>query len=562
MPSVPSGWLSVLRVLAASFAVSLAVFLLGETVLRVAGVGWSGRFFLDNPDGTTVTNPRFGRLFYPEELLRGAYPAKFATRKPEGVFRVFVLGESAVAGTPEPAFSLTRALQVLLQQACPDETFEVINVGVTAMNSHAARLIAHEMVRYEPDAVIVYLGNNEVVGPFGPGSILGGGTTPNVLVRPILWFRSTRIGQIIQSMADGIQRSRRPDIWRGMDMFAESTVAQDADSLCLAYENFAANLRDIASILREKRVPTLLCSVASNLVDCPPLGPGAAASLDSAHHVFEQARRKLSSGDRSGAMELFRAARDKDTLRFRADSRINDTVRQIASESGCDFADLEKTVGDMQSERFPEEHPLFFEHVHFTFEGNTLVASVMAQWLAVVWSPQLKCLSRSGLFTSVSTGAIGDQLGYSAFSRGSSIAAIRDMLHKAPFDRQSGNEGRIRYWEQQLEAIGKIMTPDYLREWTDKLGELSARNPGDGSLAFWHGRHLEKTGDLPAAADAYERSLAVLPGNSVAWSKLGDLRAKLGDGEGAVAAYREALKIFPANPVVKKKLAALPTGAN
>ena len=562
MPSVPSGWLSVLRVLAASVAVSLVVFLLGETVLRVAGIGWSSRFFVENSDGTTVTNPRFGRLFYPEELLRGAYPAKFATRKSEGVFRVFVLGESAIAGTPEPAFSLTRALQVLLQQACPDETFEVINAGVTAMNSHAVRLIARELVRYEPDAVIVYLGNNEVVGPFGPGSILGGGTTPNALVRPLLWFRSTRLGQLIQSMADSFQRSRRPDIWRGMDMFAESTVAQDADSLELAYENFAANLRDIASILREKRVPTLLCSVASNLLDCPPLGPGDVASLGSAHHVFEQARRKFAEGDRSGAMELFRAARDKDTLRFRADSRINDTVRQIASESGCDFADMEKTVGDIQRERFPEEYPLFFEHVHFTFEGNAFVASVMAQWLAVVWSPQLECLSRPGLLNSVSTGAIGDQLGYSAFARGNSVAAILDVLRNPPFISQPGNDERIRFWEEQLEGIEKTMTPDYLGKWTAELGELSARNPGDGPLAFWHGRHLEKTGDLPAAADAYERSLAVLPGNPVAWSKLGDLRAKLGDGKGAAAAYREALKIFPANPAVKKKLAALPTGAN
>jgi tetratricopeptide (TPR) repeat protein len=430
------------------------------------------------------------------------------------------------------------------------------------MNSHAVRLIAHELVRYEPDAVIVYMGNNEVVGPFGPGSILGGGTTPNGLVRPLLWLRSTRVGQLVQAMADRIQRSHRPEIWRGMDMFAESTVAQDADSLELAYENFAANLRDIASILREKRVPTLLCSVASNLLDCPPLGPGEVALPGSAHHLFEQARRKFAEGDRLGAMELFRAARDKDTLRFRADSRINDTVRQIASESGCDFADMEKTVGDMQSERFPEEYPLFFEHVHFTFEGNAFVASVMAQWLAVVWSPQLECLSRPGLFTSVSTGAIGDQLGYSAFARGNSVAAILDMLRSPPFDGQPGNDERIRFWEEQLEGIEKTMTPDYLGEWTAKLRELSARNPGDGSLAFWHGRHLEKTGDLSAAADAYERSLAVLPGNSVAWSKLGDLRAKLGDGEGVAAAYREALKIFPANPAVKKKLAALPTGAN
>jgi len=38
---------------------------------------------------------------------------------------------------------------------------------MTAVNSHALRLMAQEAVDYQGDLWIVYAGNNEMVGPFG-----------------------------------------------------------------------------------------------------------------------------------------------------------------------------------------------------------------------------------------------------------------------------------------------------------------------------------------------------------------------------------------------------------
>jgi lysophospholipase L1-like esterase len=555
MPSAPPSRRFWKSTFVAVVAATCGFFLLFEFALRVAGFGWSTRFFLDGQDGYTVTNPRFGRLFYPEELLRGAYPFKFSTRKAPGTLRVFVLGESAIAGTPEPSFSVTRVLEVLLRRACPDEKFEVINAGVTALNSHAVRLIARELVRYEPDAVIVYLGNNEVVGPFGPGSVLGSAAVPNSVVRPLVWLRSTRLGQQFQFLADQIQRSRRPEIWQGMDMFAQATVAPDDESLEIVYRNFAGNLHEIASHLRENGVPTLLCSVASNLTGCPPLGRSDAAQI-----AYAQAQRLRSANRVSDAAVLFRKARDQDPLRFRADSRLNSIVREVAEQTGCDFADIEQAVANEQMGSPRDKIPLFFEHVHFTFEGNIFFASILAGWLSAEWSPRLECLAQPALLSPANAAEIGEELGYSVLARGYSIGSILEMLRKPPFTTQPGNEARMRYWEEQLRAIEKEMTPEYVAAWTEKIRGMVASRPNDGPLAYWLGRHLEESHDFAGAAAAFESSLTALPGNPVAWWKLGDTKSKLGDAASAASAYEEVLRIFPAHLAARRKLSELREG--
>ena len=57
-------------------------------------------------------------------------------RKPAGAFRIFVLGESAAMGDPEPAFGPARYLEMLLRDKYPDADFEIENVAFTAINSH------------------------------------------------------------------------------------------------------------------------------------------------------------------------------------------------------------------------------------------------------------------------------------------------------------------------------------------------------------------------------------------------------------------------------------------
>lgn len=82
-----------------------------------------------------------------------------------------MLGSSAAYGDPEPAYGFCRQLEVLLNEHAAGTSFEVVNAAVTAMNSHVARRITKDRAVHEPDLFIVFMGNNEVIGPYGPPTL-------------------------------------------------------------------------------------------------------------------------------------------------------------------------------------------------------------------------------------------------------------------------------------------------------------------------------------------------------------------------------------------------------
>lgn len=528
-----------------------------EGGLRLLGVGYEPTFFLDREDGHTVINHRFGRLFYPEELVRGAYPARFRTSKDAGVFRIFVLGESAAAGYPDPAFSASRILGARLERACPGKSFEVINTGVTALNSHAIRLIGREVTRYQPDAVIVYMGNNEVVGPFGPSSVAESGTLPVPVARALIAFRSTRTGQWLQSLADTFNRARRPPSWGGMEMFEKAQVAPDDPARAVTYRNFATNLAEIVSGFKARGVPVILCTIASNLSDCPPLGSLGSSQQNEAESTYIRGQRSLADRNFGQAQSFFRQARDADLLRFRADSSINNIIRDVAVAHGCPLVEAEEKFAAAQIMRAETDEPLFYEHVHFTFAGNLLLSDLWLEALSSVFGERMPCLAEVELGWADNRVALADALGYSYLARGHSIGTILGMLERPPFVGQSGHEARLSYWRAELREIEEQLTPEQLTETTERLQRLSHRKPADGPIAYWLGRHHEDRGHFELATAAYEQSLAALPNNPVVWLHLGDVYRRRGQLAEARKAYEEVARIFPADPISKRRIAEL-----
>ena len=87
----------------------------------------------------------------------------------------------------------------MLENEYPHTDFEVINVAMTAINSHAVYQIAKSCARFEPDLMVVYLGNNEVVGPYGAGTIFSP-LSPNLAM--------IRANAAISSMKTGPLRFR------------------------------------------------------------------------------------------------------------------------------------------------------------------------------------------------------------------------------------------------------------------------------------------------------------------------------------------------------------------
>ena len=163
------------------------VLLVGlEVCLRLGGYGYDPNFFKRIKIGGEdwfVQNDNFSLRFFPPETARNPGPIRMAAHKAPGTFRIFILVESAAMGDPEPAFGAYRYLEMLLREKYPEIKFEIINIAFTAINSHVILPIARECAKHEGDLWIVYMGNNEMVGPFGAATIFGAKAPPLGFVR-------------------------------------------------------------------------------------------------------------------------------------------------------------------------------------------------------------------------------------------------------------------------------------------------------------------------------------------------------------------------------------------
>jgi len=393
-------------------AVLMPMLLVGaiEGVLRVLDVGF--------PTDATVPCTLKGRAascynlffpapFFPPGMIKTPQAYAIPADKPAGTYRIFVLGESAAMGDPDPAYAFSRYLEVMLRKRYPSANFEVVNTGSVAVNSHVLLPLARGLVKQRPDLFIIYSGNNEVVGPYGPGTALTSSGMRLPVIRTSIFFRSTRVGQLLTKL--GAQRKE----WGGMEMFLDKQVRASSPLMKYTYANFEANLRDTIAVARASGARVIVSTVATNLKDCAPfasmhregLSPEdlrswnalmqrgtelenarsydealkayqAAEKIDDryAELQFRMARSSRVLGDYAGAREHFRRSRDFDTLRFRADSTMNEINRTAASSAaGAELVDADE-VFSKQSANGIIGSDLVYEHVHMTPLGNYLLA--------------------------------------------------------------------------------------------------------------------------------------------------------------------------------------------
>src|SRR6185369_16568722 len=169
-----------------------------ELVLRLAGFGYPTAFLLkssNHGEPTFVQNDQFGWRFFGPRAARVPEASSIPRAKPPGTIRIFVFGESAAFGDPQPRFGLPRMLEALLELRHPDKKFEVVNAAMTGINSHVILPLARDCEKAGADVWVIYMGNNEVVGPFGAGTVFGSQTLPRPLIRAGLALKTTRTGQ-------------------------------------------------------------------------------------------------------------------------------------------------------------------------------------------------------------------------------------------------------------------------------------------------------------------------------------------------------------------------------
>lgn len=554
----------------------------GELVLRAAGVGEDLSFVRRDGD-RWVDNPRFGRLFFPPQLSRASLPFSVPRERRAGSLRVVVLGGSAAMGIPEPAFGPTHQLRLLLEDAYPGRDVEVINTAITAINSHVVVRIANDILRLEPDLLVLYLGNNEVVGPYGAGTVLAP-LSDNV--RWIRWgiaWRATRWGQLLTRAAPDAA-SDLPASWRGMEMFVRNRVHVSDPQLEAVRANYRTNLRDLFAMAADHDLPVVVGTVGVSLRHCGPFASMHAPGLSAADSVqfdrawgqalaaadsgdwlaaltrageaeaidptwaglpFQRARWYDAAGDAVAAAADYARARDLDALRFRHDRWLDAILREeVASAPGrVVLADVAAALAERAAQGIPGRES-FLEHVHFSPRGGFVVASTLAEGVGAVvggtpaprpWPEQAR------------------RMAYSPWEARELYGQLLGMLSRPPFPAQPDHSEQLAWWKAALARADSALA----RTDPTALVDLhrDAASQGHWLPRFRYGRALYRVGRDPVASATVLRGIVEdLPHFPAARNELAEVLAAQGQLEAALAQLEASLRIEPFQPSARNNL--------
>jgi Cytochrome c biogenesis factor len=368
---------------AITLALPLLLLLAAEGILRVAWPGGRLPLFVASSAGPSyiVTNPRVAeRWFASEQNPPTPIPEPFQRVKSARAFRVFTLGESTTAGFPYPHNgTFSRVLHDALQDVLPQDSVEVINLGIPATNSFALVDEVTEILGQHPDAIVIYVGHNEYYGALGVGSTERGIGSPALVRASLALQRHSRLALAIR---DGIAAFRR--MIHGGKSAAESpsfmeTLARDQEIPIggklykRGIDQLEQNLDIVLGRFAAAGVPVFIGSLASNLRDQAPFVAATNTRRGGADSVFGAARAALAGGDTARARDLFVRARDLDVVRFRAPTALNDVVRQAAKQSSATYVGIAEAFAAASPGGIPGSN-LFLEHVHPNEAGTLLIA--------------------------------------------------------------------------------------------------------------------------------------------------------------------------------------------
>ena len=553
--SIPSWRLWIFRIIAVAVMPAL-MLLFAELALRITGYGYPTCATVkcqSNNKDAYCSNFRFGWQFWPRNIAREFGTFVFPANKSENTYRVFIIGGSAALGTPEPIFSFSRFLQVMLREKYPGINFEVINTAITAVNSHVVLPIAKDCSRHKPDLFIIYLGNNEVIGPYGPGTIFATFSGSMSFIRFDKAFKTTKLGQLLTNLLSKRTGKNIPQAWGGSKMFMKNLIRAGDPRLQTVYNHYQKNLEDIRDAARKSGAKVIFCTVGTNLKDCQPFASLHRADLtdeqksnweeiyqkaidyetgdnycealkyflkaseidDSyAELQFRTGRCYWNLADYNKAKQHYLSARQLDTLRLRADAQINQTVCDVVNQSESEdvyLVDSARALEDGSPNGITDEK-LFYEHVHLNFNGNYLLAKTVFQQVEKIL-PDWVTRNKSDKQPVLSQRQCAEYLAYTDWNRYKiTHYMLNSFLKDAPFTSQLGNKKLQERMEKKVEQLEIYLTSESLKKSAARYRKAIDKTPNDIGLRTRYATLLTKElKDSWNAAEQYRRLLDIVP---------------------------------------------------
>lgn len=422
-----AGWRRIAFPLGA-ILVGLAPFVVLECALRIWDAG--ARPAEEDPFcGFSSVQPLF-ELAKDSDVYRTARSRQmffgqqeFAHKKPERTFRIFGLGGSTVRGRPyETDTSFLKWLEIELNGRDRARHHETVNCGGLSYASYRVATILDEVLRYQPDLIIIATGHNE---------FLEDRTYRTVKNRSALaswmWerFHSLRTAALARQLYDRLKSEAASDD-DAPQLDAEVNARLDSFSGYASYhrddawqrdviEQYEVSVRGMVAACRRARVPLVLVNLGENLRDCPPFKsehkPGlSAASLQHWQEIFDKATKLEETGlepalqayreaesiddqyallsyrmarcfDRLGEMDearlYYTRAKDLDICPLRMLSPMHKRLKRIAADTNTPLVDVQKLFAEASPDGIPGNN-LFMDHVHPSIESHQRIARALA----------------------------------------------------------------------------------------------------------------------------------------------------------------------------------------
>ncbi len=432
-----------------------------------------------------------------------------------------------MAPPPDAAWSFAYILQRLSEQDLDARHLEVFNFACPGANSHVMRAIAEQCVEFvKPDWIIIYMGNNEWIGPYGSASGYGVGNpffNKMYYIYPVIdyFFKNSVLFFKIRSN------------W-SLKFFNYPSCPENLFSLYSLTEpmgptwwqtvnRFDRNLKTICNLARDKKTKIALCTVGVNLRDWGPYaGPedvaylniqenrshagnkersysesfseqkntqgiptttGTPDSVKDARAWFNIAESLYKQGKFDDARKAYQQARDLDWLPSGANSVINSIIRETAhayKEKGVVLVDAEKRLNELCPHGIADS-TAFYDGVHLSLAGHVAVALLLKSVL--LGTPETRNDPPEDLVR------VAYQLGLSAADHKKQIASLLSAL--PPFHQ----------------AFTHLVPPAYDRNRHRHAAELKQISDGGDTIDWSRIMDQVKTADRLRSARLIEKFL-------------------------------------------------------
>lgn len=499
-----------------TLAIPIAALGVVELGLRVAGFGGYPSFIREAGEVAPgrklmVVEPAATKPYFFANPERPGYAEEshFESPKPAGTLRVFIVGESAAKGYPQPrnlaisAF-LEQDLAMLLEGGTPLEGIaqvEVINLGTTAVASFPLVAMVDEIARHEPDVVVFFVGNNEFFGAYGTASINSAGTLPTSLLP---WMRAARGLALVQAL-DALFAGGGEDRTLMEEMIGQVSIPADSPLRAQAAANLRAHLSRMIAATQAAGARAIVCTTPSNESGLAPIGEGGGAL-----ERFSEAKALAAERRRDEAREAFLDARDLDTMPWRPTRATEEAIRAAARERGaalCDVAEAFRAASLDGATGWD----LLDDHVHLTVKGQAMAARMIAGAIAAEGPLSLRAERLAALPQWEESAAALGSNPYDDYR----VHHTMRVLFRIPFMKRSNPEAFARFETLVAEAEARMRPSvrEVAREWQTERPHAGGLRPIAGMVA----RALLREGETEEAGRLYRIARRQVPAYT-SWS--------------------------------------------